>query len=128
MLTVPRLSYSGSAPEIADADLVHAARDLLGLLEFEFFRLAWTVWHGSEANDRDLERGFMAFLFRQEAPGYVRHFARRVLEDEAQGCLDPVSLGVGETVKPASPLPDLRNEFTASCLAIALGVLLVIIF
>lgn len=127
MLSVPHLNYSESDPGNCDADLVGAARALLGVLDFDFFRLAWNEWAGSEADDRDLERGFVNFLFRQEAPSYVRHFARRVLEDEARGCLDPESLGVEGLVKRAMPLPDLRNEFIASSCAVALGLLLVVI-
>ncbi len=127
MLDVPHLTYWGSGPQASDTDLVHAARTLLGVLDFEFFRLAWNDWHASEANDRDLEPGFVRFLFRQQAPSYVRHFARRVLEDEAHGCLDPVSLGVEESVKPASPQLDLRDEFMVCSFAVALGLLLMVV-
>lgn len=127
MLSVPPLNYSTSGPESCDADLVNAARALLGVLDFEFFRLAWNDWHGGEADDRELEPGFVTFLFREQAPSYVRRFARRVLDDEARGTLDPVALGIGESVKRATPLPDLRDEFLASSCAIALGLLLVVV-
>ena len=127
MLNVPHLNSMDSNPENCDAGLVDTARTLLGVMDFEFFRLAWNDWHGGAADDRDLEPGFVRFLFRQEAPGYVRRFARRVLEDAALGCLDPVSLGVGQSVERALPLPDLRDEFMASGCAVALGLLLVVI-
>ena len=61
-----------------DEELVFEARTLLGLLDFEFFRVAWRNWHGGEPDDRRLEPGFVTFLFKQLAPDYVRHFARLV--------------------------------------------------
>lgn len=125
-MSLPNVSYREHSAGIDDPVLVFEARTHLALLDFDFFRLAWTVWHGGEPDDRDVEPGFMTFLFQQRAPSYVRHFARRVLADQARGRLDLVALGIGEKVIPVLPLPDLRDEFTATSLAIALGLLLVI--
>lgn len=101
-----------------DTDLVTAARARLGILDFEFFRAAWRHWHGAEPEDRRLEPAFVTYLFHQRAPGYVRHFARRVLEDAAAGRLDPLALGLDHRVRHEA-IPDLCEGFSAVTVASA---------
>lgn len=111
-----------------DEDLVYQARSLLGLLDFEFFRLAWRNWHGGEPDDQRLEPGFMTFLFERRAPDYVRHFARLVMRRAADGCLDPAEFGIEdepEIVPPSACLPD---EFASTSLWVVIGLLLIVAF
>ena len=111
-----------------DEELVFEARTLLGLLDFEFFRVAWRNWHGGEPDDRRLEPGFVTFLFKQLAPDYVRHFARLVLRQAAAGQFDPAAFGVAAEpeVVPASIC--LRDEFASSSFRVVMGLLLIIAF
>ena len=110
-----------------DSELVAQARNAVGLLEFDFFRAAWRHWHGAEPEDRALEPAFVLYLFQDRVPGYVRHFARRVLSEAALGRLDPAALGLEPGTQDAA-VPDLRDPFAALsmgclllvCIAIAL--------
>lgn len=65
-----------------DLALVSRACRCLDVLDFEFFRIAWRTWYGSEPDDAAIEPGFVAYLFHQRAPGYVRQFARRTVADD----------------------------------------------
>lgn len=108
-----------------DSDLVFKARATLGLLEFDFFRVAWRHWHGAEPEDRALEPAFVTYLFQQRVPGYVRHFARRVLAEAAVGRLDPAAFGLDQRV-PAEAVPDLQDPFAAVSMACLLLVFIVV--
>lgn len=113
------LEQSAAPPGIDDIQLVDQARCLLGLMEFAFFKAAWRQWHGTEAEERRLERAFVAFLFRGQAPVYVRAFARRVLNDAARGTLDPVKLG-----GTGQPAPDRAIDLADPTLVALSGFLL----
>lgn len=104
-----------------DSELVTEARTAVGLLEFEFFRAAWRHWHGADPEDRALEPAFVTYLFQQRVPGYVRHFARRVLADAALGCLDPAAFGLDQRAQ-VEAIPNLRDPFAAASMACLLFV------
>lgn len=78
----------------ADLRLVSDAATALRLREFDLFRAAWRSWFGRTPDDKAMERVFVAYLFHQRVPTWVRHFARRVLADREAGSLDPDRLGV----------------------------------
>ncbi len=77
-----------------DAELIRQAVEAACVSDFDFFRAAWRAWHGTPPEEKALERIFVAYLFRQQAPGFARHFARRALEAEAAGDLDSAALGL----------------------------------
>lgn len=108
-----------NAPD--DGELVTEARAAIGLLEFDFFRAAWRHWHGAEPEDRALEPAFVTYLFQQRVPGYVRHFARRVLAEAAVGRLDPAAFGLDQRAQ-GEAIPDLRDPFAAASMACLLVV------
>ena len=58
-----------------------------------FFRLAYWRWSGREAEEKKLERAFVAYMFQQTVPAWVRHFGRDVLARDAAGKLDVAELG-----------------------------------
>ena len=77
-----------------DAEVIRQAVEAACVSDFDFFRAAWRAWHGTPPEEKALERIFVAYLFHQRAPGFARHFARRVLEAEAAGDLDSAALGL----------------------------------
>lgn len=109
-----------------DCELITRARGLIGLLDFEFFRTAWRVWHGSEPDDRVLEPDFVDYLFRQRAPDYVRHFARSILAAASAGQLDPAAFGLENSVQD-SGRPAVRDDIAASGMVVILGLLLMVL-
>ncbi|MCH7935762.1 MAG: hypothetical protein IH994_01560 [Proteobacteria bacterium] len=69
------------------------AAETLGVSEYDFFRLAFRRWSGREADEKALERYFVAYMFHQDVPVWVRHFSRDVLSRDAAGKLDAAELG-----------------------------------
>ena len=121
-------NHSSYINRFPDEDLVFEARTLLGLLDFEFFRVAWRNWHGGEPDDRRLEPGFMVFLLKQQAPDYVRHFARLVLQRAAAGCLDLAEFGLETQPETVPSAICLRDEFASTSLWVVMGLLLILAF
>ncbi len=121
-----RVQSPPARTELSDNDLVIRARTALGLLDFDFFRTAWRDWHGAEPEDRAIEPEFVTYLFQQRIPGYVRHFARKVLSAAAAGRLDPVVLGVPHDAK-REVQPSLDDGFAEICVLCALAFFVVIV-
>ena len=114
-----QFSHASPVRLLSDADLAAQAKAVLGILDFELFRTAWRNWYGAEPEDRRLEPAFVAYLYTTRLPGYVRHFARQVLEAAAAGRLDPAVFGVeGRQVQAAAT--DLSDHFAATSMALAL--------
>ncbi|MGF1610764.1 MAG: hypothetical protein ACFCUQ_15290 [Kiloniellales bacterium] len=114
-------------PAVEDAVLVSAAAGLTSLSEYDLFRAAWHQWHGVAAREQRLEPAFARYLRDRKAPGWVRHFARRVIRQANEGTLDPTGLHL-EGYRRCEPLPDLGCRFTAEALGGLLLALLVILF
>lgn len=77
------------------ADQVTAAAGRLEISERDLFFLAYCRWFGHEPEAAALERTFAAYMFRDEVPPWVRHYARGVLAPRSIGraeardlCLD----------------------------------------
>ncbi len=64
-----------------DIRLVREAAATLHLREFDLFRAAWQSWFGRAPDDKAVERAFVAYLFHQRVPHWLRHFARRAIQD-----------------------------------------------
>jgi len=89
-----------------DLRLVSEAAAALRLREFDLFRAAWQNWFGEAPDDKAMERVFVAYLFHQREPHWVRQFARRVVQASRTGEVDPERFGVADypRLKPlASP-------------------------
>lgn len=83
-----------------DVTAVVAASEALNVREFNLFRVAYAWWYGRDASEKDVERPFMRYLFTEQAPPWVRQFAREVLDRKSQGRLDPKHYGL-----PPLPAP-----------------------
>ena len=75
---------------------VMKAAEALGISEYDFFRLSFRRWSGREVDEKKLERTFVAYMFHQTIPSWVRHLAREVLAREAEGRLNIRAFGAQE--------------------------------
>lgn len=67
---------------------------ILSIGEFRVFELAYKNWYGETATESAIEGFFIPYMFQDRVPPWVRHYCTRVINDDASGSLDPVSLGV----------------------------------
>jgi hypothetical protein len=77
-----------------DIRTVLAAAAILDITEYEMFQLAWIRWHGQSSQAEELEPYFVRYMFDEEVPTWVRHFARDVEADWNAGRLDKEALGI----------------------------------
>lgn len=101
------------------------AAALLGVREYDLFGLAWRRWSGRAADERALERKFVAYMFHQRVPPWVRHFCRDVLARQAAGTFDPRAFGVEGGVRRAHPLR-LDLLYVAGTVAVALLIYVIV--
>ncbi len=100
------LRWPGSAFDVsADVSFVVAASQALNVKEIRLFRLAFAWWFGRDAVDADVEKPFMRYLATEQAPPWVRHFAREILKRLDEGRLDPRDFGL-------PPLPPPHDAVT----------------
>lgn len=104
-----------------DVVAVLDASAALEVTEFRLFELAWQDWFGKRPDERRLERHFAAYMFAERVPHWVRNFARRILDLDAQGRLDPRSFGIWRR------LPSTRMRFVAKLYLAALLLLFVVL-
>ena len=77
-----------------DIQSVLAAAAILDITEYKMFQLAWIRWHGQNSQAEELEPYFVRYMFDEEVPAWVRHFARDVEADWNAGRLDKEALGI----------------------------------
>lgn len=106
-------------PALIDAAMVCRAAEIAEVSEFDLFQAAWQGWNGKLPDEHGLERLFSCYLHEQQVPGFVRHFARRVIDDAAAGRLNRDTLGL-HRFQRREPLADLRCGFTVEVLSLAL--------
>ncbi|MDJ0945880.1 MAG: hypothetical protein QNJ30_20630 [Kiloniellales bacterium] len=99
--------------------LVMDAAGLLQIREFDLFRLAWCRWWGDEPDEKALEECFVAYMFQQTLPIWVRHYCREVLEREWDGRLDPAEFGVNPVARREPPV-GLGKAFVGVTVAVSI--------
>ncbi len=110
----------------ADGRAVMDAAQALRIREFDLFRAAFRQWWGREADTKALERVFVAYMFHQVVPPWVRHFCRQVVEMQRRGRLDPEALGVAGFQRTEKP-PPLGGLYVALISVVALVLYLMIL-
>lgn len=74
-------------------DLLEAAA-LLQVTEFRVFEMAYREWYGVRARQYLIEKHFRDYMFHRVVPGWVSHFARRIVALSQAGELDPRDFGI----------------------------------
>ena len=104
-----------------DVVTVLDASAALEITEFRLFELAWWDWFGGRPDERRLEHHFAAYIFSDRVPHWVRNFARRVLDLDAKGVLDPKAFGIWQR------LPSYRMRLLAKLYIAVLLVLFLVL-
>ena len=95
------------------------ASSALEVTEFRLFELAFQDWYGKKADNLALEKYFAAYMFANRVPGWVRHFARKILKLQAEGRLDPKTFGVWYRL-PSTRMMWVAKIYTVTLIAIFL--------
>jgi hypothetical protein len=95
----PYGTWMVASPDVTD---VVAAAEALNIREYRLFNVAYVWWFGHNAVEKEVERPFMRYLMTEQAPVWVRQFAREVLQLKREGRLDPRQYGL-------PPLPNFPN-------------------
>jgi|GEM_PF-2567032 len=109
-----------------DVEAVHAAAEALQVKEIRLFRIAYARWFGEEATEKAIEPPFMRYLFSTQAPIWVRHFAREVLDRLEAGKLDPGDYGLPPRIPPLPEALHLERAFRALLIVAWIAILGVI--
>jgi hypothetical protein len=89
-----------------DVKTVLAAAEALNVREYSLFNVAYAWWFGRYAGEKEVERPFMRYLMTEQAPVWVRQFAREVLARKREGRLDPRLYGL----PPVPPPPSISGS------------------
>jgi hypothetical protein len=108
----------------ADVWAVLRASALLGISEFRLFHIAYRFWYGHEADEDQIERYFVPYMFRDMVPPWVRHFTNRVQTMDRDGTLDPSAFGIRP--RQATKADVQRGRLYAMYLVSALAVLYIL--
>ncbi len=79
--------------DTVDCRSVASAATLLGLREFDYFRLAYRRWFGEQPYPDRLERAFVDYMMQQRVPPWVRMLTWQVLDASRAGTLEPTAFG-----------------------------------
>ena len=113
--------WRAASPDVTN---VVAAAEALNVREYNLFNAAYAWWFGRDAGEKEVERPFMRYLMTEQAPVWVRQFAREVLERRRKGRLDPRQYGL----PLVPPLPSTSGaELFLRGMVFALWVLIVAI-
>ncbi len=73
---------------------VSVCASLLGVSEFRVFEIAFERWHGQKATEEAIERHFVAYMFNDIVPHWVRHLCQIILTEAENDRLDPARYGI----------------------------------
>lgn len=76
-------------PESRERGEVAEAANILMVGEFQLLQLAYFDWFGEDMPTDVVDRLFGAYMVRNQVPHWARHFARRILERDAKGFVNP---------------------------------------
>jgi len=67
---------------------ISEAANILQVGEFQLLQLAYFDWHGQELSEKEQNRLFAAYMLDKQVTPWMRHYARKIIELNAQGQLD----------------------------------------
>ena len=103
-------------PLSPDLQVLLDAVALLDISEFRLFELAYQDWYGKPAKKMKLEGIFVRYMYCEEIPFWVRHYAREIMQQDDQ---------LQDNRLPHAPR---QNTATAAAIRRGLRVLLGLIF
>ena len=111
--------WTAASPDVTN---VVAAAEALNVREYSLFNVAYAWWFGRDAGEKEVEGPFMRYLMTEQAPVWVRQFAREVLARKREGRLDPRLYGL----PPVPPPPSISTgEMFLRGVVFALWVLII---
>ena len=108
----------------ADAGDVVSAALTLEISEFDLFRLAYRRWHGADADTASIEKVFVAYLFNQHIPFWVRQYCREALRTDPR---DRRRLGIDASVR-RRPRPVALGGNSTLVIGVAAMLMFAVIF
>lgn len=75
--------------EDPEKTLVARAANVLQIGEFQLLQLAYFEWYSEEMPEELSSFVFQSYMVRGEVPGWARHYARRVLDADITGDINP---------------------------------------
>lgn len=103
-------------PLSPDLQVLLDAVALLDISEFHLFELAYKDWYGKPAITEKLEDVFVRYMYREEIPFWVRHYAREIIQQR------------GKRQDDRFPREPLQHSATRPAIRRGLRVLLGLIF
>ncbi len=74
--------------EHGDRALIAKAANILQVGEFQLLQLAYHDWHNKDLPEAIISQLFSSYMFGDEVPHWARHYARKIIDAEAQGGLN----------------------------------------
>ena len=76
-------------PDSRERGEVAKAANILMVGEFQLLQLAYFDWFGNDMPSKFFDNLFGAYMIKNQVPHWARHFARRIIEKDARGFLNP---------------------------------------
>ncbi len=116
-----------------ESNLVVEVSNKLGIGEFQVFQLGYLAWFGIDGKIKDLERIFFVYLKENVLPPWVRHFARKIIQLDRKGELNPNAQQYHrydvDSLKPVTGHNAVENiTFILLFLASVFGLIFIIMF
>lgn len=109
-----------------DCQSVTSAATMLGLREFDYFRLAYRRWFGEQPYPERLERAFVDYMMQQRVPPWVRMLTWQVMDADRAGTLEPAAFGA-ERYRDRPRCPNWNSAHIAgvalACAAVVLALI-----
>lgn len=86
-------SYDDDSIEQDTLDVLSASA-ILEITEYRLFELAYERWFGEPPKEDKVESVYARYMFRENAPFWVRQYCREVMARDRKGILDPTEFGV----------------------------------
>ncbi len=74
--------------ELKERAVVCSAANALQVGEFQLLQLAYRDWYDQDMPEAMMDRLFASYMIKNEVPHWARHYARRIMEQDAKGGVD----------------------------------------
>ena len=84
-----KIIYDWDDADNIEMNLVAEASNRLGIGEYQAFQLGFAAWYGFDPDPELLHQPFFQYLYHNDIPFWARHFARKVIQEDDRGELNP---------------------------------------